>query len=304
VLLGFLEEFSESIKQEEESCNVVIDDDEASLASVVSSSPASPLMVGPTSTELESINELIRFDHVYVKSAQQQIQQTPTTHHVTKPVGVAPRPMVSVLRRIQPKITATPPIMTTTINNSTVKKEQKEEDNVVKSSASDTPLNLHLGEMDLEALSESIEGLVDFDTMFKELVQAQDNLTATPVDLSTTSRDITPVDLSTTSRDTTYTSSSNSLKRKSLNVPEFDAKKVKSEDLKINLSVEASYQPILTTPDPAESGYMFDFDSSIGHTSGYISDDACSPKSDDSGLLENNLHWEDQSFSELFPALC
>lgn len=278
VLLGFLEEFSESIKQEE-SCSPI--DDEASLATVTSSAPTSPHMVGPTATELESINELIRFDHVYVKSEQTK----PVTLQVSSPAAAAARPMVSLLRPIQPK-TATPSI----INSATVKQE-KEEDIVVKS-GSDAPLNLHLGDMDLEALSDSIHGLVDFDTMFKDLVQTQDELTTDAA-----------VDLPTTPHITASSNPVNPLKRKSPDTPEFEVKKVKSDDLKINLSVEGLVHQELTTPDPAETGYMFDFDSSVGNSSGYISDEACSPKSDDSGLLENNLNWEDQSFSELFPSL-
>jgi hypothetical protein len=279
-LLGFLEQFSESIKQEEGYDAAI--DDEASITTIASPSPASPHMVGPTTTELESINELIRFDHVYVKSEQ---QKTPTAIQVmTKPAAATAavantRQMVSVLRPIQPKTAIT------SCNIATVK-EEKEEDTVVKS-ASDAPLNLLLGDSDLEALSESILGQVDFETMLKELDPTHDDLAATPIDLSASSRSISSAN------------SQNSLKRKSPDTLEFEAKKVKSDDLKINLTVEGSFAPVLTTPDPAETGYMFEFDSSLGNSSGYLSDEVSSPKSDDSGLLD----WEDQSFSELFPSL-
>lgn len=264
MLLGFLEEFSQSIKQEEDECG-----EEASLSVIASPPPTASHLVGPTPTELESLNELIRFDHVYVKS-EQQIAQAATAPS---------RPMVSVLRPIQPKTTA--PTTTITATRQPVK-QQTAAVAPQPVEASDAPLNLHLGDMDLEALSESIEGLVDFDTMFKDLVQTQDSMTATPAHQTTTFHNAP------------------SLKRK-FSEPDFveiDAKKLKSDDIEINLSVEASFPQVLTTPDPAEAGYTFDFDSSLGSSSGYISDNACSPKSDDSGLLD----WEDQSFS-LFPDL-
>lgn len=241
-------------------------------------------MVGPSTAELDSVNELIRFDHVYVKSKAQ-------TNPMKNPLK--PKQMVSVLRPIQSKESRT---VSTTINSTTtvpsvLSPTVKKEEVVSKSTKSEAPLNLNLGDMDLEVLSDSLEGVVDFDTMFQDLFQMQDEIEKNTTETTTT----TPLDFSI---------NSTSNKRKALDdVADLPVKKTKSDDVKINLSVKATFQPVLTTPDPVESGYMFDFEKDSLSSSGYLSDDACSPKSDDSGLIDTFLPWEEQSFNELFPSL-
>lgn len=302
VLLGILKELSSGIKQEEE------DDDDSSEASESSPSLSPPPMVGPTAAELDSLNELIRFDHIYVKS--ETTPTPPTSSSPPQPIiinKIESKPMVSVLRPIQPKRTTPTTAITSIIKTPAVVKVEAAP--VVPPPASDAPLNLHLGDLDdLEALTDPVDVDVDFETMYKELVDMPDYSTVQQqsVRLNTDALESNPQTLNTT------TTNNNNNKRKSTDIHDtFINKKVKQEDddsgtLKLNLNIEGTYQPGLSTPDPTES--LFDFDpeflsTSVSHSSGYGSDEALSPQSDSSGQFDNALNWEEDSFVELFPSL-
>lgn len=288
MLLGLLEELSSNIKKEEE-----VSDCEASAAAFSSTCPAHQL-VGPTTTELESINELIRFDHIYVKSEDETSSSTTTTSSTELNSNSNNHPkhsskMVSILRPIEPK--------GSTDHEMTVKAPRIERPTSPASCSPAEPLGVFLGDTDLEALSDSLEaGVVDFDTMFGEFAQLQNGLDTS--DTSNTSTNVIAASVNTR----------NTRKRTALNsvdVGKAKAKHARTENTtKINLNVEATFEPVLTTPDPAETGYMFDFDKdSVAYSSGYSSDEVCSPKPDDAGILDDSLGWEDQSFSDLFPSL-
>lgn len=226
-------------------------------------------MVGPTTAELDSINELIRFDHIYVKS-EKKVDE--------------PKQLVSVLRPIKPKISLPPA------------QAVKQEAIVTKSATTEAPVSLNLGEMDLEALTETLEGVVDFDTMFRDLVQ---EVPIPNTDVTTAEQEFT-------------ISNTNTRKRKQDIMTDTPVKKIKVQQSsdrkptsKINVNVELDW-PTVTTPDPLNYGdFMFDLDleqqDSSSLTCGYLSDEVCSPKSDDSGLLEGSSDWE-ESFT-LFPSL-
>jgi hypothetical protein len=105
-------------------------------------SAASTYLVGPTTEELESLNELIRFDHVYVKQpVKPSHAPTPTMVSVLKP-NITNRPMkIAVVKSEAPEA----PV---------AEKHTVSQSPIPTTLMQDAPPDLHLGELvDLGELS-------------------------------------------------------------------------------------------------------------------------------------------------------
>lgn len=244
-------------------------------------------MVGPTTAELESINELIQFDHVYYKSNQpsQPVKQ---------------QALISVLK----PVTKTSQSLTKSISTPQVQKQHRDI-RAKPATTMEAPLGLNLGDMDLEKLSDTLEQVADFDQMFKQLAESQTSFSV-PATLDMAS-----------ATDNAVKVNQGSKKRKMSSSQELShhvsAKKAKHTDavknVNIDISMNTNNSDTLTTPDPLECGYLFDFEdgfssSGLKNDSGYGSDAPFSPGSDLSSptMPETNSAWE-ESFTELFPSL-
>lgn len=282
MLLGLLEELNSSTTETSENS--------ATTAASQATPPPQPtaVLVGPTTAELESINELIHFDHVYFKPTQQQ------------------KPLVSVLK----PVTKTSQSTRQKVITITTPHVQKRSVPVTKSATvpTEAPLSLNLGDVDLEQLSDTLEQVADFDQMFKQIVDGHEplyqNIPAT-VNMVSTAAD------SAVNQDNNNTSSKKRKLSQELSNQTSAAKKAKHTDsINVNLNISMdTFSDSITTPDPLECGYPFEFDegmksSSFGE-SGYGSDAApFSPSSDfsPSDLADTHSTWE-ESFTELFPSL-
>lgn len=250
VLLGLLETFADNTSATE----TFTEKSHLRAPSVVSKT-----LVGPTAAELESINELIHFDHIYVKSESTEDSKAP---------------LVSVLKPLRSKF----------VSPSSLSKDTGVL--VSKSAVPEAPLNLNLGDVDLGALTDSLNDMVDFDTMLKTL--SPNATLAQPPEVC--------------------------MNKKRKNTAEDDnanahVKKCRISDkgkvsLIANMSTGNEYGSILVTPDSHDMAYPFGFDDNLQASaeSGYVSDIACSPKSEVSDTSETSYAWE-ESFTELFPTL-
>lgn len=284
MLFGLLEEFSSSTEtaQTTISAPTTFMQESASPAAV----PTQSSVVGPTTAELESINELIQFDHVYYKPSQtpQQVRQ----------VG-----LVSVLKPVTKTSQSSPKSITT---------PQVQQLRVIraKPATTEAPLGLNLGVMDLEKLSDTLEQVADFDQMFKQLAESHtSSVVPTTLDMDNAT-------------DNTIKVNQGSKKRRLSNSQELSnqvsAKKAKHTDnvknVNLNISMSTNLSDSLTTPDPLECGYLFDFDEGYSLSglnqsdSGYTSEPPFSPGSDlpSPYMPETTSAWE-ESFTELFPSL-
>lgn len=197
-------------------------------------------MVGPTPEELESFNELIQFDHVYFKpAATAPHQQAKKNVSIIKP---------SVKAHCQKE----------SFSPCTAKKD------VVK----DT---LQIPEEDLATLSQTLEELIDFDSLVECQPAVEPAVTLTSVDSRKrkAETDIAPIVQKKSQSCLPFTDSSGLFPG--------------SE----HFGLEASLSPV-----PSESGYCSDSSDPM----------AGSPKSDASADLGLDNPWE-ESFSELFPSL-
>jgi len=177
----------------------------------------------------------------------------------------------------------------------------------------EAPLGLNLGDVDLEKLSDTLEQVADFDKMFKQIAESQDSLCENiPATVNTVSASDNAIQVDSKA------SSSSSKKRKLTTNQELStpttAKKAKHTDTVKNVNINISmdtFSDTLTTPDPLECGYPFDFEEGFSSTGlnhseggGYGSDSPFSPGSDLSSptMPETTSAWE-ESFTELFPSL-
>ena len=281
VLFGLLEELNTNTESAPLATSVPTTGSQ--VPTTPSAIPTHPTLVGPTTAELESINELIQFDHVYYKPSQ------------VSPVKQAG--LVSVLKPVTKTSPASPKLITAS-------QVQKKPRNIMAKSATvEAPLGLNLGEMDLEKLSDTLEQVADFDKMFKQLAE---------------SHSVATVDMVSASDNAVRVDKASSRKRKLNNNHELStqvsAKKSKHTDnvknVNLNISMATRLSDTLTTPDPLECGYQFDFEDRFGATglnysdSEYGSDASFSPSSDlpSPCMPETTGAWE-ESFTELFPSL-
>lgn len=284
MLFGLLEEFASSTETAPTtiSAPTTFIKESASPAAV----PTQSSVVGPTTAELESINELIQFDHVYYKPSQ-----TPQVKQVA---------LVSVLKPVTKTSQSSPKSITTP-------QVQKQLRGIrAKPATTEAPLGLNLGDVDLEKLSDTLEQVADFDQMFKQLAESH------------TSSDVPATLDMDNATDNTIKVNQGSKKRRLSNSQELSnqvsAKKAKHTDnvqnVNINISMSTNLSDSLTTPDPLECGYLFDFEegfssSGLNHSdSGYTSEPPFSPGSDlpSPYMPETTSAWE-ESFTELFPSL-
>jgi len=230
---------------------------------------------------------------VYYKSSQSAVKQ---------------QTMVSVLK----PVTKTSPASTV----ATMSPKQQQPARVIRAksaTSAEAPLGLNLGDVDLEKLSDTLEQVADFDQMFKQLTECQSSLeNPTSMDMVSGIDSVVTVKQENGSTKRKLNSSVQSTITTGLSSP----KKVKHEDnvknVNINITMnEANTPDILTTPDPLECGYLFDFDDGfnspalVKSESGYSSDTPFSPESSDlpsPKIPETTSAWE-ESFTELFPSL-
>jgi len=251
--------------------------------------------VGPSTAELESLNELIRFDHVYYKSSADTVakvtdiaavknadslpaQQGASTVVLSIPTTTAPKRVVSLLPKIDTAIATT----TQTALPSVVSEPPV-------SSPVDLPVDMSIS--DFLDLSETLNKLVDIDNILQAdmppLVEQNTDLISS-VAMTATSNSAALSVKSVMSQD-----SEPACKRQRLDVPCSSP---------VSLSPVAS--PLNLFSDDLDMFSMVNdstMKSSVSE-SGYSSDGmVASPHSDlSSGLEEDG--WED-SFTELFPAL-
>merc|ERR1711976_194453 len=134
-------------------------------------------VVGPTTEELESFNELIQFDHVYYKPAAAPLakQVTPSTGRkgASKP---ACKKAVSIIKPAVRAVTQSQPASVAT----TVKEEPIEE--------------LTFEEADLVGLSQTLEELIDLDTILQEDLKSENQEPSTTAPGDTVVNSFTSVD--------------------------------------------------------------------------------------------------------------
>ena len=225
-------------------------------------------VVGPTTTELESLNELIKFDHVYYKSEADVASPSDVSsvnRAVSKSGKVQPTSVNSLLKT---NIVQTTPDVTADLKEATI---SSADDN------SDIDLPHTLEDIDFAALSESLEQqLIDLDAILKDSVAMETSQEEKASDICE------PL-----------------LKKQKLCESDFvQETKVKIETdtapaLPDDLFSQSSDFLIVPSSPVLKSGSLSD--------SGYSSD-AASPRSDVSVLYETDNHWE-ESFTELFPSL-
>lgn len=268
-------------------------------------------LVGPTAAELESINELIRFDHVYYKvdntagshqevapksKAEQSksviVVQAPASHKKS----IQPRKTVTVTRHIQPKVaSASVPVLKTP--------DAKNEPEVTNDQSGFT---LNISESDLLRIGDSLDQLVDFESLLQD-----SSLLCRPEEdgaiVSAASAVEPPGQLS-----------SCDCSGDRLEQPPRKKKPKLSVD--VTTPDTAAVMPIPSTPDQgllSPSSILPDLDflgaDSISQQSGsFISDSGygsdisgvSSPHSDVSAM-ESDSAWDEtmESFTELFPSL-
>lgn len=239
-------------------------------------------MVGPTTTELESLNELIKFDHVYYKAEDgvaSSVAVATASQAVSKSSKVQPTSVKSLLKTNIAPITAATVAVTPIVNDVTPS-------NVMTSDNSDVfNLPQALENIDFAALGESLEQqLIDLDAILRDSSVAME--TAQEEKASDTTSEPSP-------------------KKRKLCESDF----VQEPKIKIEKDT-ASVLPdeIFSTPSPdfltvprspvlAKSAALSD----SGYSSEF-SDSASSPRNGSSPNYDMESHWE-ESFTELFPSL-
>jgi len=284
-------------------------------------------VVGPTPAELEPFNDLIRFghiDHMYVKSEDEgennvivnpghnAIQNQNIRSSQKLPI-IAPRQSTTTTTTKQKSLLR--PIVPKPVKLEPVQSQVVEKPVAPPPTAPAEPLGLFLGDMDCETLPDTVDGgVVDFDTLFGDLTQhfgefgglqmpENNNTTCTDNTTTHTNTFVNTQNIYTTPQQNTTLGKRENTFDDAVGLylcSPLKKTKVEQDPVPINLSLEASFEPVLTTPYPAESGYMFDFEKANSVTSDYLSDEACSPLSENSVSHENGFDWEDETYG-LFP---
>jgi hypothetical protein len=232
--------------------------------------------VGPTTAELESLNELIRFDHIYYKSEGGEKVKCVSSKDIASSNDV-----MNILSLPDNGIVAQqnvehPKPVTPTDNPKLVDFE--------------SVLNL----TDMVPFNDSLNDLVDLDALL------QDNLLSTVTSCGT---DNIPGVTSQVAKDTRV----HSLVPQNEPVP----KRRKTHNLKLSMPDNTNFKrekivsPVKSKPlevFSAEDLFSLDSSSSVSD-SGYSSElsEAASPRSEISSVLGDDV-WE-ESFTELFPSL-
>lgn len=282
MLLGLLQEITDAAQSSE------VDVSNVNTQHIGTPTPRSrESLVGPTTAELESLNELIRFDHIYYKSEGGEKVKCVSSKDIASSNDVTnilslPESSVNIQQNMaQPK-----PNAPTTESSRGLDFESE--------------LNLN----DMMQLGDTLNDLVDLDALL------QDNLlsTATPNDQN--NRGSTSLMTKGTKVHSVVPQSEPAPKKRKLqhsrsligNAPAFK---------KITLSTPIQSKPVVLSPPvqskPAEllgAQSLFGLESSGSVSdSGYSSElsEAASPCSDISSVLGDDV-WE-ESFTELFPSL-
>lgn len=242
-------------------------------------------VVGPTATELESIKELINFDHIYYKvpsGAYTDSVQEEKPKSVYVSVTVAAEPIT-----VQQQQVATPLVSSSTNQNT------KEDIIDLTQPQLDLPMDVNINDLlDMSSWNE----LMDIDDLLQRDLATTAEVKATTVTNTPVIAPATNISggVSLISKDSSIATSSKH--QKSL----ISRRKRKAEE-PITLETDN-----FITDHGLLSPSLLSFDSEMSYnneTSGYGSDlsDIGSPKSDISSALSDDL-WE-ESFTELFPSL-
>ena len=277
LLLGLLQQITESCSEGGD--QIAVNSQPSDSQTAADNVEIKSEVVGPTTEELESFNELIQFDHVYYKPAASQSKGSVGSVPASAKKTPSKRAAVSIIKPAVRAVAQGQPAQETVV----VKEEPQEE--------------LSLGEADLAGLSQTLEELIDLDALLKEDLMADSQNPPSPVAMDAAS--LTSVDKP----------GSRKRKHEPTQVEELCANKKKS-----SLSVDTAYfQDSFSSNDSSLFPGIdsFGLDSSLSPVksssvseSGYSSDlsDMGSPKSDISGDMGGDALWE-ESFSELFPSL-
>ena len=243
-------------------------------------------VVGPTTAELESLNELIKFDHVYYKVTtpggnNQTVTVVPTTTPLKEGISV------SVVQPAKQSTKAKQLSLVPKVSTSELSKQQS-----ANSTYNET--DLQLPEIDLPPLDESLDHLLDLDNILTEdLIQ------------SSTTQALLPspaVPQVAATPQTTLSSGYNFVSKDTLQVP-----KLSQNSRKRKCSTDLNLKSI--TFQQRNQRHMSDDIFGLDDSS-ITSSDALSPRSDSSFLgspqSDSSLLGEDgweESFTELFPTL-
>lgn len=228
-------------------------------------------MVGPSTEELESFKELIKFDHEYYKPTV--VGSVASVQRAQKSKTSPSRKAVSIIK----------PQLKAAVKAPVVKQEPQ----------------LAIAEADLANLSQSLEELIDLDTLLQEDLNSTDagcrventatDFPAVSVKAEDNTRCSNKRKLDATETD--YTQSCQSTKKQHLTVKtDLDSLFTGSD----TFGLDATLSPYSLSPQMnslSESGYSSDLSG------------ADSPKSDTSGVLGDDAQFWEESFSELFPSL-
>lgn len=225
--------------------------------------------MGPTTEELDSLNELIHFDHIYYKTSQPA--STPKSAPDTNCIQVV---MKTSKSDIQPKVVS---IIKRRVSAQPVVTEVEKVEPVVDD------VNLDIAEADLVSLASQLEEIIDFDSIMNLDVIATKDESSTG-----SSSCVTGLTGDSSNAISVDNITACPLKRK------YD-----------DMSAPSNNSPIVLS-DSFEMNHASSLYQSAQSESGYSSDlsDVASPKSDISmeGSLGPDMLWED-SLSELFPSL-
>ncbi len=236
-------------------------------------------VVGPTTAELESINELIKFDHIYYKTPDSankdnvvNVVKEEEPKNVSVSVTVAAQPITSVQQQV-------------TTPSASCPTNQSKEVSGLTTPQLDLPVDIN----DLLDLStDSWNQLIDLDV----LLQGELNLTAEVTAATVTDTCVTATNtkssVSLISKDKSIVKNSSSRKRKAVEPISMETNSVITNDQLLSPDSRLNFDMDLTSQSSpfSESCYSSD----IG-----------SPKSDISSALGDDI-WE-ESFTELFPSL-
>ena len=245
-------------------------------------------MVGPTTAELESLNELIRFDHVYYKvTSPAGLVVTSSSQQV--PAGAA---IVSVVQQKQQQSNS---------NQRPVKSKQGEQatftskPQVVDTVNASVPTVQILDNFDQGISQEGLDRLLDLDSIL------QDDLTQT-VDVSPTTMMASPNSTAQSTNNTAQVGC-DAVSKDSLSIPTTTGLQSRKRKLSnINTDLNIPYSLSLRNQRLESDDILGLEQFSPLDDSNYSSDlsNAGSPRSEASSLLDGD--WE-ESFTELFPSL-
>ncbi len=285
VLLGLFEQFtaeneeSSSSDESSSSAGSSVQREDAISASVGEAGVVT--VVGPTATELESLNELIRFDHVYYKattSSPETVELSPVAADATSPPPslqtTSGEAAVSVVKRLKPKPQAT-----------TTQQQQQQ-----------PQLLLPTITLDDELSQESLARLLDLNSILEEdLLKQNDETLHMPA--------LASPEIAAPDNNTADTTGCIAVSKDTLQVP---TDKLQSRKRKRQSSVNGYNLSQNTSLSPRAARLCSDDimeELSPLYDSFYGSDvsDALSPRSDVTSPLGTD-GWE-ESFTELFPSL-